>query len=89
VAEAHRVIERFEAAGDRISAAEHRLDAVQRVFAPVGALDDAFVGLESYLAEPGMWSIEGLVADPRLEPLRSDPRFVGLVDRYRRDRTSG
>jgi DNA-binding winged helix-turn-helix (wHTH) protein/tetratricopeptide (TPR) repeat protein len=88
VAEAHRVIEHFEAAGDRISAAEHRLDAVRRVFAPTGALDDALAGLERYLAEPGMWSVEGLVADPRLEPLRGDPRFVGLVDRYRRDTTS-
>ncbi len=88
VAEAHRLIEHFEAAGDRILAAEHRLDAVRRVFAPVGALDDAFASLESYLAEPGMWSVEGLVADPRLGPLRGDPRFAVLVDRYRRARTS-
>ena len=88
VAEAHRVIEHFEAAGDRISAAEHRLDAVRRVFAPAGALEDAFAGLESYLAEPGMWSIEGLVADPRLAPLRGDPRLIGLVDRHRRGPTS-
>lgn len=88
VAEAHAVIEHFRAAGDRLSAGEHRLDAIRRVFAPAGALDDAFDSLESYLTEPGMWSIEGLVADPRLDPLRSDPRFGRLVDRYRRAPTS-
>ena len=84
VAEARGVIEHFEAAGDRISAGEHRLDAVGRVFAPAGAFDDAFACLEAYLAGPGMWSIEGLAADPLLDPLRSDARFERLVARYGR-----
>ena len=41
--------------------------------------------LERYLAAPGLWSIEGLLPNPTLDPIRDDPRFQALVERYGRD----
>jgi len=38
----------------------------------------------AYLQAPMVLSIEGLQLDPRLNPIRDDPRFRALVDRYRR-----
>jgi len=40
--------------------------------------------LDAYLAAPGRWSIEGLLPDPRLDPIRDDPRFAAVVEKYRR-----
>ena len=40
--------------------------------------------LDAYLLGPGPWSIEGLLPDPRLDPIRDDPRFQALVEKYRR-----
>ena len=40
--------------------------------------------LDAYLAAEGVWSIEGLLPDPRLDPVRDYPRFKALVEKYRR-----
>jgi hypothetical protein len=60
------------------------LGAAFRVFVPVGAHDAAFAGLDAYFSAPGIWSIEGMRPDPRLDPIRDDPRFLALVERYGR-----
>jgi hypothetical protein len=70
--------------GDRVAAPFPRLDAVLRVFVRTGAFEAALEQLERYLSEPGMWSIEGLLPDPRLDPIREDPRFRALVEQHRR-----
>ena len=44
----------------------------------------AIYELDKYLAGPAPWSIEGLLPDPRLDPIREDPRFVVLVKKYQR-----
>ena len=59
-------------------------DAVIRVFMPAGDYDAAIEELDAYLAAPGAWSIEGLMPDPRLDPIRDDPSFLGLVEKYKR-----
>ena len=51
---------------------------------PAGDYDAAIEELDAYLAAPGTWSIEGLLPDPRLDPIRDDPRFLALVEKYSR-----
>jgi DNA-binding winged helix-turn-helix (wHTH) protein/tetratricopeptide (TPR) repeat protein len=81
---AERALERAETVGDQVALPFPRLDAVLRVFLRAGDVDSALDELDAYLAEPGMWSIEGLLPDPRLDSIRDDPRFLALVDRYQR-----
>ncbi len=46
--------------------------------------DAAIEELDAYLGAPGNYSIEGLLPDPRLDPIRDDPRFQALVEKYKR-----
>lgn len=80
---AHRVTEVPPVANDAFMAPRYRLAAV-RVLVAAGDSDAAIEELETYLASPGRYSIEGILPDPRLDPIRDDPRFQTLVDRYRR-----
>ena len=59
-------------------------DAIVRALGPAGAVDVVIEQLDAYLGSPGDWSIEGLLPDPRLDPIRDDPRFQALVEKYRR-----
>jgi tetratricopeptide (TPR) repeat protein len=45
--------------------------------------DSGLQQLHEYLANPGIWSIEGLLLEPRLDPIRDDPQFQALVEKYR------
>ena len=63
---------------------ETQLDAIMRVLAPAGATELAIEQLDAYLSAPGEWSIEGLLPDPRLDPIRDDSRFQALVEKHRR-----
>lgn len=65
--------------------AVYRIDAIVRVLAPAGAVDLAVQQLDGYLSEPGFWSIEGLLPDPRLDPIRDDPGFKAVVEKHRRE----
>jgi len=60
------------------------LDATMRVLLRAHADARAINELDAYFASPGAWSIEGILPDPRLDPVRDDPRFRALVEKYRR-----
>jgi TolB-like protein/DNA-binding winged helix-turn-helix (wHTH) protein/Tfp pilus assembly protein PilF len=53
-------------------------------FVAAGDYGTAIDELDTYLAAPAVWSIEGLLPDPRLDPIRNDRRFKGLVAKYSR-----
>jgi len=51
-----------------------------KVFLAAGEYETALQELDSYLSAPSVWSIEGLLPDPRFDPIRDDPRFTSLID---------
>jgi hypothetical protein len=51
---------------------------------PLRDIDRALRELDDCLSKPGRWSIEGLLADPRLDPILGDPRFAALVEKHAR-----
>ncbi len=61
-----------------------REDLVLQVFGPAGAVELAVETLDALLSNPGFFSIEGLLPDPGLDPIRDDPLFEALVARHRR-----
>lgn len=81
---ARRALDLYPASSDTFSAHTLQTQAALRVFIPAGDHDAALAELEAYFAVPGRWSIEGLVRDPRLDPIRNNPRFQALVEKYKR-----
>jgi TolB-like protein len=84
LAAARRAIAAVPTSRDALEGPTYELDAVLRVFLPAGEHDAAIEHLGAYLAGPGRWSVEGLLPDPRLDPIRDDPRFLELVEAHRR-----
>lgn len=54
------------------------------VFATTGDAEAAITELDQYLSQPSVWSIEGLLPDPRLDTIREHPQFFELVEKYKR-----
>lgn len=78
-----RAMELSPTSKDAIKGAALKMTAIF-AFLAAGDHDAAVDELDIYLAAPAVWSIEGLLPDPRLDPIREDPRFVALVAKYRR-----
>jgi tetratricopeptide (TPR) repeat protein len=81
VARARSLVPKTE---DEILGGHIQLASVVRVLAPAGDTDPALLELADYLRGPGLWAIEGLKRDPRLDPIRDDPRFDALLENYER-----
>jgi hypothetical protein len=68
---------------DAASGPQLKLSAVF-VFAAAGNAESAIAELDQYLSVPAVWSIEGLLPDPRLDSIRDHPQFLELVEKYKR-----
>lgn len=57
---------------------------IVEVYAAMEDADRLVQALDDYLGQPGQWSIEGMLPDPRLDFVRDDPRFQALIEKYGR-----
>jgi len=60
------------------------LSTVIGVFIPGGDYDRAIELLDEQFATPVGWAIEGLLLDPRIDPIRDHPGWLALVEKYAR-----
>jgi hypothetical protein len=56
--------------------------ALAQIYAWVGVHDEAFRLLDHLLAVPNGLTVPLLKLDPVWDPLRKDPRFQALIDKY-------
>ena len=84
--EAVRIAEELLAAiaSDDPSGNIMRLWLAREVLVPAGAVERAVAELDRYLSAPGSWAIEGLLPDPRFDPIRDKKPFKALVEKHRR-----
>ena len=80
---ARHAMELLPTSKDALAGPPLHLNAIMVLIA-AGDYGAAVEELDAYLAAPGRWSVEGLLPDPRLDPLRSDPRFTAVVEKHRR-----
>ena len=80
---ATEVLDNMPPSLDASASANYRLYAV-KAYLTAGDFDSAINELDAYLSSPSVWAIEGLLPDPRFDPIREDPQFVALVDRHSR-----
>jgi tetratricopeptide (TPR) repeat protein len=57
-------------------------DFTSEAYVKLGDYDAALAELESRLSTPSDWSVPLLRVDPFWDPLRDDPRFQALLERY-------
>jgi len=79
----HRAMQLSRTTYDATGNSSLRLDAIH-AYLDAGEPDSAIAELARLLEAPAVWSIEGLLPDPRLDPIREDPRFTALVAKHRR-----
>ena len=59
-------------------------EAALGVYVPAGDHGRAIELLDEHFSSNIGWTIDGLMHDPRLDPIREDPRFLALVEKYKR-----
>ena len=60
----------------------HRAEDLARIYTMVGEYDAAIDQLESLLAVPSITAVPMLRIDPAWDPLRDNPRFQALLEKY-------
>jgi len=68
---------------DDLLGAIYQINVIMGVFAPLNDVEATVAELDDHLTAASPWRIEGLLPDPRLDPVRDDPRFQALVEQYR------
>ncbi len=81
---AHQAIEMMPYTKDAMWASIIQHGAIRKVLVTAGDHDAAIAQLDAYLAAPGRLSIEGIIPDPHMDSIRDDPRFVALVEKFKR-----
>jgi tetratricopeptide (TPR) repeat protein len=77
-------LERLGTLQDALQRGNVQLAVIIRVLVPLGEHERALKELDDYLGVSGGWTIEALLKDPRLDPVRNDPRFAALVAKYKK-----
>jgi hypothetical protein len=55
------------------------------IYARFGEVEAAVEQFDRYLSMPSLESIKSIVLDRQIDPIRNDPRFQALVEKYERD----
>ncbi len=81
IAEGKRAVELLPESQDALDGPQGTA-ALGQIYAWTGEFDEAFRLLDHLLAIPSNLTVPMLKLDPAWEPLRKDPRFQGLIDKY-------
>lgn len=79
-----RAIEIMPESKDAVWSSIIRSGAIYKVLVALPDHDAAIEQLDIYFSRPGRNSIERTLADPRVDPIRDDSRFLALVEKYKR-----
>ncbi len=81
IAEGKRAVELLPESQDALDGPRATADLAQ-IYAWTGEFDEAFRLLDHLFTVPSHLTIPMLKLDPALDPLRQDPRFQALIDKY-------
>jgi tetratricopeptide (TPR) repeat protein len=81
IAEGKRAVELLPESQDALEGPKTAV-ALAQIYAWTGENDQALQLLERSLSTPNGVTVPSLRLDPIWDPLRSDPRFQALIDRY-------
>jgi TolB-like protein/Flp pilus assembly protein TadD len=81
IAEGKRAVELLPESQDALDGPKVT-DALAQIYAWTGEFDEAFRLLDHLLAVPSGLTVPMLKLDPAWDPLRKDPRFQALLDKY-------
>jgi len=81
IAEGKRAVELLPESQDALDGPQGTA-ALAQIYAWTGESDEAFRLLDHLLSIPNNLTIPMLKLDPAWDPLRKDPRFQALIDKY-------
>jgi len=81
IAEGKRAVELLPESQDALDGPQATADLAQ-IYAWTGELDEAFRLLDHLFVVPSHLTVPMLKLDPAWDPLRQDPRFQALIDKY-------